>query len=142
MRSVISSGTKVTPSRAAKNIENVLVNASGLNRRPSCAVSEKTGIKLTVITSNEKKSGRPTVLAALMMTADRESVSASGASEREDFEAAHISSHLWAFSTMIMAASTIAPMAMAIPPSDMMLEVRPRKYIGRNDRTMAIGSVM
>ncbi len=33
------------------------------------------------------------------------------------------SNRLCAFSTMTIAASTIAPMAMAMPPSDMMLEV-------------------
>ena len=43
---------------------------------------------------------------------------------------------------MMIAASTIAPMAMAIPPSDMMLEVSPNQSIGTNDRMIAIGSVM
>ena len=37
----ISTGTRVTPSSAAKNIEKVLVKASGLNKRPSCAVERK-----------------------------------------------------------------------------------------------------
>ena len=32
---------------------------------------------------------------------------------------------LWAFSIMMMTASTMAPMAMAMPPSDMMLELMP-----------------
>ena len=32
---------------------------------------------------------------------------------------------LWMFSIMTIAASTIAPIATAIPPSDMMLAVRP-----------------
>ena len=32
---------------------------------------------------------------------------------------------LWAFSIMMIAASTIAPMAMAMPPSDMMLALMP-----------------
>ena len=61
---VISTGTSVTPSSAAKNIAKVFVKASGLNSRPSCAVSENTGMKLTVMTSSEKKSGRPTLFAA------------------------------------------------------------------------------
>ena len=72
----ISTGTSVTPSSAAKNIENVLVNASGLNSRPSCASSENTGMKLTVMTSSAKKSGRPTPLTAAMITSERESVTA------------------------------------------------------------------
>ena len=33
-------------------------------------------------------------------------------------------------------------MAMAMPPSDMMFDVRPSHNIGRNDRMIAIGSVM
>ncbi|CKR34412.1 Uncharacterised protein [Mycobacterium tuberculosis] len=32
---------------------------------------------------------------------------------------------LWAFSIITTAASTIAPMAMAMPPSDMMLALTP-----------------
>jgi hypothetical protein len=39
----------------AKNIENVFVNASGLNNRPSCASSENTGMKLTVMTQSEEQ---------------------------------------------------------------------------------------
>ncbi len=65
MSQTMSTGTSVTPSSAAKNIAKVFVNASGLNSRPSCASSEKTGMKLTVMTSSEKNSGRPTLLAAL-----------------------------------------------------------------------------
>ena len=38
----------------------------------------------------------------------------------------HSSSFLWAFSTMMMDASTMAPMAMAMPARLMMLEVTPR----------------
>src|SRR5881628_1478400 len=76
MASSISTGTSVTPSNAAKNMEKVFVNASGLNNRPSCASSEKTGMKLTVMTSSAKKRGRPTLLAAEMMTSERESVRA------------------------------------------------------------------
>ena len=36
---------------------------------------------------------------------------------------------LCAFSIMMMTASTIAPIAMAIPPNDMMLELIPCRYI-------------
>ena len=68
MSSVISTGTSVTPRNAAKNIANVFVKASGRKSRPSCAVSEKTGTKLTVITSSAKKSARPTPLAPAMIT--------------------------------------------------------------------------
>ena len=40
---------------------------------------------------------------------------------------------LWAFSIMMMTASTIAPMAMAMPPSDMMFELIPCRYMIRNE---------
>ena len=40
-----------------------------------------------------------------------------------------------------MAASTIAPMAMAIPPSDMMFEVSPIAFMGMKAMTIAMGIV-
>ncbi len=43
---------------------------------------------------------------------------------------------------MIIAESIIAPMAMAMPPSDMMFEVRFIHHIGMNERMIAIGRVM
>jgi hypothetical protein len=39
----------------------------------------------------------------------------------------------------MMAASTIAPMAMAIPPSDMMFAVKPICFIGMNASSTATG---
>ena len=104
---------------AAKNIENVLVKASGLNKRPSCAVSENTGRKLTVMTRSEKNSGRPTVFAAATITSMRSPLFGS-----RPCSSRNCSRDLWAFSTMMMAASIIAPIAIAMPPSDMMLLVR------------------
>ena len=44
-------------------------------------------------------------------------------------------------STTTMAASTIAPMAIAMPPSDMMFDVSPIILIGMNAMMMAIGIV-
>ena len=41
-----------------------------------------------------------------------------------------------------MAASTMAPMAMAMPPSDMMFEVSPICFMGMKEMRMAIGMVM
>jgi hypothetical protein len=41
-----------------------------------------------------------------------------------------------------MAASIMAPIAIAIPPKDMMLEVCPSKKSGTNDKMIAIGSVI
>ena len=43
---------------------------------------------------------------------------------------------------MMIAASTIAPMAMAMPPSDMMFEVSPSHIMGKNERMIAMGNVM
>ena len=52
----------------AKNIENVFVNASGLNSRPSSASSVRTGRKETAMTSSARKLGPPTSLTAATMT--------------------------------------------------------------------------
>ncbi len=94
-------------------------------------------MKLTVMTSSEKNSGLPTVLAAPMIAVTRSALSGS----RPSFSR-KCSRLLCAFSTMMMAASTIAPMAMAMPPKDMMLEVSPSQSIGRNESRMAMGKVM
>src|SRR5579859_7720771 len=75
IKSSIRTGTSVTPRRAAKNMEKVLVNARGLNRRPSWASRENTGMKLTVMTRRAKKRGRPTLLAAAMITHDSQFLS-------------------------------------------------------------------
>ncbi len=60
----ISAGTSVTESSAAAAIEKVLVNASGLNSRPSCDSSVKIGMKETVMISRLKNSAGPTWEAA------------------------------------------------------------------------------
>ena len=49
---------------------------------------------------------------------------------------------LWAFSIMMMTASTIAPMAMAMPPSDMMFELMPCPNMTRNAISTATGKMM
>ena len=45
------------------------------------------------------------------------------------------------FSIMMIDASTMAPMATAMPPSDMMLAVSPWKNIGMNASSTPIGRV-
>ena len=60
MNSPIATGTSVTDSRLAAAIAKVLVKASGLNSRPSCPSSVKTGRNETVMMSSEKKSAGPT----------------------------------------------------------------------------------
>jgi hypothetical protein len=58
----------VIDSSVAAIIANVLVRASGRNIRPSCASSRNTGVNDTMMMSSEKKSGRPTCVAASTMT--------------------------------------------------------------------------
>jgi hypothetical protein len=72
-----------------------------------------TGRKETVMTRRLKKSAGPTSLQAVIMASKRE---APGRSR---------SRCLCAFSIITMAASTIAPMAMAMPPRLMMFEFIP-----------------
>ena len=53
MNQPISTGASVMDSSAAAAIEYVLVNASGLNSRPSCSCNVNTGKNETVMTSSE-----------------------------------------------------------------------------------------
>ena len=62
MNRPIITGTSVSDSTLAAAIANVLVNASGLNSRPSCPSSVNTGRKETVMMSSEKKSAGPDFL--------------------------------------------------------------------------------
>ena len=75
------------------------------------------GRKDTVITRSEKNSEGPTSLAASRIRGPR---GASGGA---------CSMCLWAFSIMITAASTITPMARAMPPRLMMLALMPASYM-------------
>ena len=70
----------------------------------------------TVMTSSEKNSDGPTSCIAWIST----SIRLPGRPSRS-----HSSSRLCVFSMMTIDASTIAPMATAMPPSDMMLAVSP-----------------
>ena len=88
----------------------LLVQASGLNSRPSCSSRAKIGRNDTVMISRLKNSAGPTSTAAAMIASAR------------DWPGFSRSRCLWAFSIMTMAASTMAPMAMAMPPRLMMLE--------------------
>ena len=68
---IISTGTSVTDRMAAAAIENVLVKASGPNRRPSCDSSVKIGMNDTVMTRRLKNSAGPTSRAASISTSTR-----------------------------------------------------------------------
>ena len=48
---------------------------------------------------------------------------------------------MWTFSTMMIEASTIAPIATAMPPSDMMFALSPIRAIGMKASRTAIGRV-
>ncbi len=79
--------------------------------------------------SREKKSEGPTSVAASI----RISVL--------DFLPSSRSRCLCAFSTITTAASTMAPIAMAMPPRDMMFALIPWWYITMNETRMPSGSV-
>ena len=128
-KSSISTGTSVTDSIAAPAMAKVLVKASGLKSRPSCASSVNTGRNETVMMSRLKKSAGPTSLAASMMVSWRGLPG--GARSR----------CLCAFSIITMAASIIAPMAMAIPPRLMMFELMPSPCMTRKAKRMPTGSI-
>ncbi len=74
-----------------------------------------------VMINRQKNSAGPTSCAALVITRQCSSPS----SDLPGLAWRQASAFLWAFSIITTAASTIAPMAMAIPPSDMMLALMP-----------------
>ncbi len=86
----------------------------------------------TAITRRAKKLGPATSFTASMTTEGKATVRP---------VRSHSSSFLWVCSTTTMAASTMAPMAMAMPPSDMMFEVIPRAFMGMKEITIATGMV-
>ncbi len=130
----IRTGTIVTARTAAAAIAYVFVNASGLKSRPSCASSAKTGINETVITSSDQNNAGPTSFDASRMISHCPLRSETGLSDS-------CSKCLCAFSIMIIAASTIAPIAIAIPPSDMIFALTPCIRMTMNDKRIAVGSV-
>ena len=101
------------------------------------------GRKDTAITNSEKNKGRPTSFAAAMMVSVRllSHPPSPGAPGRAPSRGGFCSNRLCAFSTITIAASTIAPMAMAMPPSDMMLEVILRYAIGMKANSTATGRI-
>ena len=116
MSSTASAGVSVTARIDANAIEYVLVNASGLNRRPSMPSRVNTGMNATVMTRSAKKIDGPTSCMAPMITSVR-SPGRPACSQSSSF--------LWTFSIRMIDASTMAPIATAMPPSDMMFAVSP-----------------
>ncbi len=109
MNTTISAGTKVMESIAAAAIANVFVQASGWNSRPSWASSAKIGRnEMVTISRLKNKEGATSTAASIKI--------------RVRAAAGSCSIRLCAFSIMTIAASTIAPMAMASPPRLIMFE--------------------
>ena len=125
MNSPISTGTTVTESSAAAAMANVLVKASGRNNRPSSACNAKIGMNESVMINSVTNRAGPTSRAATVTNSQR---GRSGS----------CSMCLCRFSIITIAASIMAPMAMAIPPSDMMLALTPTQRVAA--RAMRIPS--
>ncbi len=92
----------------------------------------------SVMINSEKNSAGPTSSAACVISVQRSSPTSSCPT----FACCQASSFLCAFSIITTAASTIAPMAIAMPPSDMMLALMPWWFITRNAASTPNGSEM
>jgi len=150
-------------------MEKVLVKASGENRRPSCASSVNTGRNETVMISSEKNNAGPTSLHAVRIALARSlkfcsppTLVGEGLGERafslptacplpnplplagegtSFLECSSRSRCLCAFSIITIAASTIAPMAIAIPPRLMMLEFIPSARMAMKAISTPMGNI-
>ncbi len=112
------------------SITAVLVYASGLKSRPACPGSVKTGKKAMAMMSKEKKIAGVTSFAASARSLCR---SASGGP---------CSSFLCEASIITISASTVAPMAMAMPPRLMIVEGMSSRYMGMKESATATGREM
>ncbi len=97
------------------------MNASGANRRPSWASRANTGTNEIVTIKSDENSAGPTSTAASVITFQRSSPS----SDRPGCASCQASMRRCAFSTITTAASTISPIAIAMPPSETMFAVMP-----------------
>lgn len=101
---------------------NILVNASGVKSFPSCPVRANIGTNERMIMSIANRSGQATSLVESVIILVLSLI------ERFSFHR----SLLYAFSVTTIAASTIVPIAMAIPPSDIILEGMPNSFMSAN----------
>src|SRR5213596_2120229 len=124
----MSAGTSVTESSAAAAIAKVLVSASGRNSRPSWSSSVNTGRNESVMMSSDMNSAGPTSRAAANT---RSQCGRSGS----------CSKCLWRFSSITIAASIMAPIAIASPPRLMILPLMPSQRVTASDTRMPSGSV-
>ena len=119
---------KIAPVIMAKD----LVNAKGVKSLPSCPVKAKIGKNETTTRTNAKNIGRPTCFADFIM------ISTLSSFEIFSFPC----KYLWAFSTITIVASTIAPIAIAIPPKLIIFEPIPKAFISKKLISTVIGKVM
>ena len=132
IKNTIKIGTIVIDNIAPLIIANDLVKANGPNNRPSCPVSANIGKKETTTKIRAKNIGRPTCLADLMI------ISILSLFEIFSFPC----KYLCAFSTITIVASTIAPMAIAIPPKLIIFEPIPKAFIIKKVIKTVIGKVI
>lgn len=111
-KNIHKTGTRKSDAISVPSIANMLVNARGVKSFPSCPVRANIGTNERIIISIANMSGHATSLV--------ESVIIFVLSFRESFPLPR--SLLYAFSVTTIAASTIVPIAIAIPQSDMMFE--------------------
>ena len=81
---------------------------------------------------SEKNSAGPTSLQAVSMASKRSAV---------EWPSGNLSRCLWAFSIITMAASIIAPIAMAMPPRLIRLEFMPKRRIAMKAISTPTGSI-
>ena len=120
----------MTESNAAESITKVFVQASGRKRRPACPVSVNTGRKPAAMMSSEKKMAGVTSRAASPSSRFR---SAPGGAP---------ASFLCDASIITISASTVAPMAMAMPPRLMMVAGMSNSTMGMKESATAMGMEM
>mmetsp|Transcript_30101 Transcript_30101/g.54779 ORF Transcript_30101/g.54779 Transcript_30101/m.54779 type:complete len:279 (+) Transcript_30101:1250-2086(+) len=127
-----STGTKVSDRSSEPAIAKVMVRAIGLNSFPSKPLSENSGMKTTMMMRMANAIGLATSRAASRIKC----VLSIGPPD----------SFAWArsrkaFSTMTTAPSTIIPVPIANPASDIRLAERPNWFISRKAMSMASGRV-
>jgi hypothetical protein len=123
-----STGTRVSVRISEPTMAKVMVSAIGLNSLPSRPVSENSGRNTTMMMRMAKAMGLITSRAASRMTWVRfAALPAWWESRRKPF------------STITTAPSTIMPMPMASPASDIRLADRPKCCISRKAISMASG---
>ena len=127
-----STGTSVSDSSSEPAIAKVMVSAIGLNSLPSSPVSENSGRKTTMMIRMAKAIGLATSRAASSTTWVR----LIGLPDERACDSSRK-----AFSTITTAPSTIMPMPMARPASDIRLADMPTRHMQMKANSIASGKV-